>query len=141
MRKQLYKNQRKYKLVKNRLKETNGVSTGIVPNHVRKKNVTTKYQNVVVFFLVVRVWRCEFSKIRINKIKIDISKATTPPSLFGIARRMAYANRKYHSGWMWVGVTNGLAGVKLSGSIRENGLCVLRIRKTKRKRIRLVKSL
>jgi len=24
--------------------------------------------------------------------------ATTPPSLFGIDRRMAYAQRKYHSG-------------------------------------------
>jgi hypothetical protein len=108
--------------VKNRLKETKGVSTGMVPNHVRKKKVTTKYQNVVVFFLIVRVCRDEFSKMRMNKIKIDMSRATTPPNLLGIARKMAYANRKYHSGWIWVGVTNGLAGVKLSGSIRENGL-------------------
>jgi hypothetical protein len=34
------------------------------------------------------------------KIKIDIKRATTPPNLFGIDRRIAYANRKYHSGWM-----------------------------------------
>lgn len=34
---------------------------------------------------------------------------------------MAYANRKYHSGLMWGGVTNGFAGVKLSGSPRRFG--------------------
>jgi len=32
------------------------------------------------------------------KIKIDIKRATTPPNLFGMDRRMAYANKKYHSG-------------------------------------------
>jgi hypothetical protein len=52
-----------------------------------------------------------------NKIAIDITRAITPPSLFGIERRIAYANRKYHSGWICTGVTRGLAGVKLSGSL------------------------
>jgi len=33
-----------------------------------------------------------------NKIAIDITKAITPPSLFGIERKIAYANKKYHSG-------------------------------------------
>jgi hypothetical protein len=33
-----------------------------------------------------------------NKIAIDIARAITPPSLFGIDRKIAYANRKYHSG-------------------------------------------
>ena len=51
-----------------------------------------------------------------NKIAIDITRAMTPPNLLGIDRRIAYANKKYHSGWMWGGVTNGLAGIKLSGS-------------------------
>jgi len=45
-----------------------------------------------------------------------MNSAITPPSLLGIDRRIAYANRKYHSGWMCTGVTRGLAGVKLSGS-------------------------
>jgi len=27
-----------------------------------------------------------------------IARAITPPNLFGIERRMAYANKKYHSG-------------------------------------------
>jgi len=45
----------------------------------------------------------------------------TPPSLLGIDRRIAYANRKYHSGWIWTGVTREFAGVKLSGSLRMYG--------------------
>ena len=53
-----------------------------------------------------------------NKIAIDITKAITPPSLFGIDRRIAYADRNYHSGWMCAGVTRGYAGVKLSGSLK-----------------------
>jgi len=53
--------------------------------------------------------------------RIDARRARTPPSLLGIERRIAYANRKYHSGLMWGGVTRGLAGVKLSGSPRRFG--------------------
>ena len=48
-------------------------------------------------------------------------RARTPPSLLGIERRIAYANRKYHSGLMCGGVTRGFAGVKLSGSPRRLG--------------------
>lgn len=62
-----------------------------------------------------------------NRIAIDIARAITPPSLFGIDRRIAYANRKYHSGWMCTGVTNGLAGVKLSGSLNRYGSFSVRI--------------
>ena len=47
--------------------------------------------------------------------------ATTPPSLLGIDRKIAYAHKKYHSGWMWVGVTKGLAGKKLAGSLSKVG--------------------
>lgn len=53
--------------------------------------------------------------------RIDPRRARTPPSLLGIDRRIAYANRKYHSGLMCGGVTRGLAGVKLSGSPRRLG--------------------
>lgn len=52
------------------------------------------------------------------RMRMDASRARTPPSLFGMDRRIAYAKRKYHSGLMWAGVTRGLAGVKLSGSPR-----------------------
>lgn len=40
----------------------------------------------------------------------------------GIDRKIAYANKKYHSGLMWIGVIIGFAGEKLSGSIKMNGL-------------------
>jgi hypothetical protein len=49
-------------------------------------------------------------------------KAITPPNLFGILRRIEYANRKYHSGWMWMGVVIGLAIIEFSGSIKIFGV-------------------
>jgi len=55
------------------------------------------------------------------KIKIAASKAITPPSLFGIDRRIAYSHRKYHSGWMCLGVIIGFASEKFSGSISMLG--------------------
>lgn len=55
-------------------------------------------------------------KGKIIKIAIERTKAITPPNLLGIDRKIAYANKKYHSGWIWTGVTIGLAGIKLSGS-------------------------
>jgi len=56
-----------------------------------------------------------------------MARTITPPSLFGIDRRIAYANRKYHSGWMCTGATSGFAGVKLSGSLRIYGSFSVRI--------------
>lgn len=47
----------------------------------------------------------------ISRTRIDMIKARTPPSLFGMDRRIAYANRKYHSGLIWGGVLSGLAGI------------------------------
>jgi len=95
-----------------------GVSTGHAPIHVKR---TTRFSNVhrrillmgknwmplILLFLIMGI------KI---KIAIDITRAITPPNLLGIDRRMAYANKKYHSGWMWMGVTNGFAGMKFSVS-------------------------
>lgn len=42
---------------------------------------------------------------------MDRTRARTPPSLFGMERRIAYANRKYHSGLICGGVLSGFAGV------------------------------
>jgi hypothetical protein len=39
-----------------------------------------------------------YIKGQIIKIIIDIAKATTPPNLLGIDRKIAYAIKKYHSG-------------------------------------------
>ena len=59
---------------------------------------------------------------RANRIRMAANMAITPPSLFGIDRRIAYAQRKYHSGLMWIGVTRGLAGTKFSGSPNRLGV-------------------
>lgn len=45
------------------------------------------------------------------RIRIDKIRARTPPNLLGMDRRIAYANRKYHSGLMCGGVFSGLAGI------------------------------
>ena len=45
------------------------------------------------------------------RIRIESSRAKTPPSLLGIDRRIAYANRKYHSGLTRGGMLSGFAGV------------------------------
>jgi hypothetical protein len=37
---------------------------------------------------------------RMNRINSAAARAITPPSLFGIERRIAYTHRKYHSGLM-----------------------------------------
>lgn len=55
----------------------------------------------------LEVWR----KGMMMRIRIERTKASTPPSLLGIDRRIAYANRKYHSGLIWGGVLSGFAGV------------------------------
>jgi hypothetical protein len=53
---------------------------------------------------------------------IDPIMASTPPSLDGIDRRTAYANKKYHSGLIWVGVVVILARLKFSGSPNRSGV-------------------
>lgn len=97
-----------------------GCSTGMPPIHVRMATSAMRVQKR----------SCESGRnVRLRcfdvckkgttiRIKIEARRARTPPSLLGIDRRIAYANRKYHSGLMWAGVTSGLAGVKLSGSPR-----------------------
>jgi hypothetical protein len=57
----------------------------------------------------------------VNKITNAANKATTPPSLFGIDRKIAYTHRKYHSGLIWIGVTSGFAIMKFSGSVSRVG--------------------
>jgi hypothetical protein len=59
--------------------------------------------------------------LRYKELRLKIIRAIIPPSLLGIERKIAQANKKYHSGWMWIGVTNGLASAKLSGSLNING--------------------
>ena len=77
-----------------------GCSTGWLPTHVRMKRLATSVQNKSwesgrkVIVRCLDLWR---KGIR-NRISTEAARANTPPSLLGIERRMAYANRKYHSG-------------------------------------------
>lgn len=96
---------------------------GFDPIQVKIKKIVTKNQNKILFKKEKEFpWIVLLNKKGIiNKIKIDINKANTPPNFLGIDRRIEYANKKYHSGWMWGGVDSGLANIKLSGSIRLKG--------------------
>jgi len=94
-----------------------GISTGLAPIQVSKKKMLKNIQEFNLLrgknFLDLIV---NFRLGRIIIIRIDIISAITPPNFLGIERRIAYANRKYHSGWIWIGVFSGLAGLKFSGS-------------------------
>ena len=57
-----------------------------------------------------------------RRIRRDEKSPTTPPNLLGMERRIAYANRKYHSGTICAGVDIGFAMIKLSGSPSAFGL-------------------
>jgi hypothetical protein len=46
-----------------------------------------------------------------NNTNNEANNAITPNNLFGIDRNIAYANKKYHSGCIWAGVTKGFAGI------------------------------
>jgi len=61
-----------------------------------------KNNQVLILFIgfIFAVFFIFFIVGRIRMIRIDINSAITPPNLFGIERRIAYANKKYHSGWM-----------------------------------------
>lgn len=81
---------------------TKGCSTGMPPIQVRIATSATRVQNRncdrgrKVSPCCLEVW----SRGTSIRIRMEKSSARTPPSLLGIDRRMAYANRKYHSGLM-----------------------------------------
>jgi len=97
-----------------------GYSAGIAPSQVNTMNVPIKHQNrnrLPIESLIPLNKAFRFLSGYTNRIKIALNKAMTPPNLSGTARRIAYANKKYHSGWICVGVTNIFAGIKFSGSM------------------------
>lgn len=61
--------------------------------------------------------------------------------MLGIDRRIAYAKRKYHSGWIWIGVIIGFAGIKLSGSLNKYGFILIKSIKIIKIKISPIKSL
>lgn len=80
----------------------NGCSTGWLPTQVRMSRLATRAQNRTCEIGRKVSERCLDlcrSGAR-NRTRTEAARASTPPSLFGMERRMAYANRKYHSGLM-----------------------------------------
>lgn len=77
-----------------------GSSTGCLPIHVRIIKVAMRDQNIICLTgRKVDAWLEEVCSIGIrNQTSTAATSAMTPPSFFGIDRRMAYAKRKYHSG-------------------------------------------
>lgn len=92
-----------------------GGSIGLAP--IQDKVMKDRVSTHVFFISVGAVFTDLFFFVAFAMIKIDMASARTPPSLDGIDRRIAYANRKYHSGWMWIGVTRGLAMDLFSTSV------------------------
>lgn len=79
-----------------------GCSTGCPPIHVSVNKSATKIQKTHwligrnIMLRCLDVWSVGTS----TRIRIERTRARTPPSLLGIDRKIAYANRKYHSGLM-----------------------------------------
>ena len=104
---------RKYKIDASCPIMMKGCSTGCPPIHVSVSRPATSTQNKNwlrgrnVTLRCLDVW-----SIGINaRIRIESNRTKTPPSFLGIDRRIAYVNRKYHSGLICSGVLSGFAGV------------------------------
>ena len=61
--------------------------------------------------------------------------------MLGIARKIEYENRKYHSGWIWLGVIIGFAIIKLLWSLSKYGKIKVKIKNIHINIINPIKSL
>ncbi len=100
------------------LKRSYGHSTGHPP--IQESRRRAAIQTKKILFNRGRFLE-EFFNGKITKTTIAINIATTPPNFLGIARKIAYAHKKYHSGLIWAGVERGLAERKFSGSLKIIG--------------------
>ena len=90
-----------------------GCSTGCPPIHVSVSKSATDIQNKSwlkgwnIMLRCLYVWSIGMNA----RVTTESNRAKTPPSLLRIDRRIAYVNRKYHSGLICSGVLSGFAGV------------------------------
>lgn len=77
-----------------------GASTGRAPIQVSKRTLTINHQNRALFHGLKELERRagRGSPESTKRITTLNKSAITPPSLLGIDRKIAYANKKYHSG-------------------------------------------
>jgi len=99
-----------------------GYSTGQQPIHLSISHEISN-MHIIIFIggINLDVSLFIFSIGNIYRIMIAERRPITPPSLLGIDRRIAYSHRKYHSGWMCIGVVIGFASIKFSGSLIRFG--------------------
>jgi hypothetical protein len=79
-------------MVNPRATSLKGVSAGQLPNQVKRRNTVTKLQNTTRLIgevLNPLLIKLELLKEKANNNKTAKSKATTPPNLLGIERRIA----------------------------------------------------
>lgn len=110
----------------------NGSSAGWPPSSVKIKKAAKNCQ--VMPFRIGSLAHLTDQRPLLKQGTTTTSTAATspitPPSLLGIARRTVYANKKYHSGTIWGGVTSGSAGLKLSTSPSSQGAHMTRNRRS-----------
>lgn len=78
----------------------NGGSTGLAPIHVSNAASVKNTQNKTFFMGLNFLFIEFFLKVKTNTTRMAATIASTPPNFDGIDRKIAYANKKYHSGWM-----------------------------------------
>ena len=94
------------------LNMTHMPSAGIAQYINKKKSATSIQTNCFQIGLNTDDLILEVSNQGSNaSIPIADTIAITPPNLSGIALKIAYHGKKYHSGTMCAGVTNGLASI------------------------------
>ena len=93
--------------------KTYGSSTGWHPIHPNKRQSATNNQNNFLCKGLKLELRIGDVWIKGNTRRDTKTRpiARTPPSLFGILRKIAYTGKKYHSGTMCAGVDIGFAGI------------------------------
>jgi len=69
----------------------------MAPIQVRIIMIEINNQNFI-FMMGLNLFDIIFVFTKYVKLRIEAARAMTPPSFEGIARRIAYANKKYHSG-------------------------------------------
>jgi hypothetical protein len=90
----------------------------------KKKHVN---DNPLLVFISLCKVDMFLTSVKKNSINIEVNKEPNPAFLLGIAFKIAYWHRKYHSGTICNGVNNGLASNALSVSDKgENPKCVSR---------------
>jgi len=74
-----------------------GGSTGFIPIHVSTIKFVTKIHSFI-FLAGPNFFVFGSFSVRVVRIINEATRASVPPTFEGTARKIAYANRKYHSG-------------------------------------------